>query len=116
MPPESSRDVSISRRGWVVAAAAILSSQALGAQEERASPTLPPADEAAVEAKYANVIRKYGDRLSEPQKARAREIIVRHQRMLMRVRDFALENGDAPATGLRLYPGDGSPAAGRKQP
>ena len=28
----------------------------------------------------------------------------RHQRMLMRVRDFTLENSDSPATGLRLYP------------
>jgi hypothetical protein len=26
--------------------------------------------------------------------------------MLKRIRDFALENGDAPATGLRLYPSD----------
>jgi hypothetical protein len=52
------------------------------------------------------VIRKYGDRLSPAQKVRAREILVRHQRMLKRIRAFALENSDAPATGLRLYPSD----------
>ena len=94
----------ISRRGLVLGAAAAISPAVLQAQDRPAPATLPPADQAAVDSKYANVIRKYGDRLSEPQRTRAREILVRHQRMLMRVRDFALENGDAPATGLRLYP------------
>jgi hypothetical protein len=37
---------------------------------------------------------------------RAREILVSQQRMLKRIRDFKLENSDAPATGLRLYPSD----------
>ena len=49
-------------------------------------------------------VRKYGERLSEAQRTRAREVLERHQRMLMRVRNFELENGDAPATGLRLQP------------
>lgn len=80
----------------------------LAAQTSDAS-ALPLSDQATVDAKYANVIRKYGDRLSDAQRARAREIIVRHQRMLMRVRDFALENSDAPATGFRLYPSDVRP-------
>jgi hypothetical protein len=95
----------VSRRGLVLgAAAAALAPAAPDPQDNPAPPSLPPADQAAVDAKYANVIRKYGDRLSDAQKTRAREILVRHQRMLMRVRDFALENGDAPATSLRLYP------------
>jgi hypothetical protein len=68
--------------------------------------SLPAADEAAVNAKYANVIRSYGDRLSPAQRLRARETLVQHQRMLKRIREFALENGYAPATGLRLYPSD----------
>jgi hypothetical protein len=95
----------ISRRGLLTAAAAGLAAPAFEGQETHGAAPLPPPDEAAVNAKHANVLRKYGDRLSEPQKVRAREILVRHQRMLMRVRDFALENGDAPATGLRLVDG-----------
>jgi hypothetical protein len=95
----------VSRRGLVLgAAAAAFSPSALESQDNSAPAQLPPADQAAVDAKYANVIRKYGDRLSEAQRTRAKEILVRHQRMLMRVRDFSLENGDAPATSLRLYP------------
>jgi hypothetical protein len=53
-----------------------------------------------VDAKYASVIPS-GDRLSEAQRTRAREILVRHQRMLMQMREFALESNDAPATSLR---------------
>src|SRR5262245_38698718 len=95
----------VSRRGLVFGAAvAALSPGALESQDNPAPAPLPQADQAAVDAKYTNVIRKYGDRLSEAQRTRAREILARHQRMLMRVRDFALENGDAPATSLRLQP------------
>ena len=70
---------------------------------------LTPADQAEVDAKFASVIRKYGDRLSEDQKTRIRGVIARHQRMLMRVRAFPIDNSDSPATGLRLYPGDTAP-------
>jgi hypothetical protein len=93
-----------SRRRFMLGAAAAISAPSLEPQENSAGAGLPAADQAAVDAKYANVIRKYGDRLSEPQRTRAREVLTRHQRMLMRVREFALENGDAPATTLRLYP------------
>ena len=99
----------ISRRGLLAVAASGLAAPALEGQETPAP--LPPPDEGAVNAKHANVLRKYGDRLSERQRVRAREILVRHQRMLMRVRDFALENSDAPATGLRLV--DGANGHGR---
>ena len=91
----------VSRRKRIVGTAEALSGTA---QENYSGTGLPPADQATVDAKYANVIRKYGERLPEAQRTRAREILVRHQRMLMRVREFALENGDAPATGLRLQP------------
>ena len=94
----------VSRRKLMAGTAAALTVTAARAQVNSSGTELPPADQAAVDAKYANLIRKYGDRLSAAQRTRAREILVRHQRMLMRVRDFALENGDAPATGLRLQP------------
>ena len=43
-------------------------------------------------------------RLNEEQKTRARTVLARHHRMLMRVREFPLENSDPPATVLRLVP------------
>ena len=92
------------RRAALAAIAGTFSSPLLDSQE--AAHTLPAGDQAAVAAKFANVIRKYGDRLSPAQRVRARETLVSHQQMLKRIRDFALENGDAPATGLRLYPSD----------
>src|ERR1700680_2325537 len=92
------------RRAAFAAVAGTIGSPLLDSQEGARS--LPASDQAAVDAKYANVIRKYGDRLSPSQRVRAREILVNHQRMLKRTRDFALENSDAPATGLRLYPSD----------
>src|ERR1700730_15494985 len=92
------------RRAALAAAAGILSSPALIAQRKATSASLPPADEDAVTAKYANVIRMYGDRLSPSQRRRARETLVQHQHMLMRVREFSLDNNDAPATGIPLGP------------
>jgi hypothetical protein len=94
----------MSRRKLMAGTAAVLTATAVPAQQTDPGTGLSPADQAAVDAKHASVIRKYGERLSEAQRTRAREIIVRHQRMLMRVREFVLENGDAPATGLRLQP------------
>ena len=101
------RNATISRRAAIAAAAGGLAVPAATPQGRGAQPPLPAADQAEVEAKFADVVRKYGDRLSEEQKTRVRTVLARHQRMLMRVRAFPLENGDAPATGLRLYPKDG---------
>ncbi|HEV8043189.1 MAG TPA: hypothetical protein VGP62_30195 [Bryobacteraceae bacterium] len=92
------------RRAAFAAVAGTFASPLLDSQEGAGS--FPAGDQSAVDAKYANVIRKYGDRLSPAQRVRAREILVSQQRMLKRIRDFKLENSDAPATGLRLYPSD----------
>jgi hypothetical protein len=101
---------SISRRNfgrgaaWTGLATA-LNPSALVAQGRGGGQTpLPPQDQAEVDAKFTDMVRKYGDRLTEDQKTRARGVLARHQRMLMRVREFPLENGDAPSTELRLYP------------
>jgi hypothetical protein len=95
------------RRAALAAVAGTFAPPLLDSQDGARS--LPAGDQSAVDAKYANVIRKYGDRLSPAQRVRAREILVSHQRMLKRIRDFKLENSDAPATGLRLYPSDTGP-------
>ncbi len=96
------------RAAWAAAASVLDPAPALPQGRGQQTP-LPPPDQAEVDAKFAGVIRKYGDRLSEEQKTRVRTVLGRHQRMLMRIREFPLENGDAPATGLRLYPTDTRP-------
>ncbi|MDR3701917.1 MAG: hypothetical protein P4L56_19870 [Candidatus Sulfopaludibacter sp.] len=93
------------RTAWAAAVSAFDPADALPQGRGPQTP-LPPDDQAEVDAKFAGVIRKYGARLSEEQKTRVRTVLGRHQRMLMRIREFALDNGDAPATGLRLYPRD----------
>jgi hypothetical protein len=74
------------------------------AQERGGQPPLPAKDQAEVDAKFEHMVHLYGDRLNDEQKTRARTVLARHQRMLMHVREFPLDNGDAPATELHLYP------------
>lgn len=99
-----------SRRGLgrraALAVAAGVSKDAVAAPQPQGQPPLDTADQAEVDAKYANVLRVYGSRLSDDQKNRVRGVLGRHQRMPARVRAFPIENSDAPATGLRLYPTD----------
>lgn len=97
---------SFGRRAALAAAVSAVDPSAALPQGRGPQTPLPPSDQAEVDAKFAGVVRKYGDRLSEEQKTRVRTVLGRHQRMLMRIREFPVENGDAPATGLRLYPGD----------
>ena len=81
--------------------AALAAAGAVGVPETAQSPALP-GNQTAVDAKYANALRKYGDRLSEGQRTRVRETIAGHERMLAHIRNFPLESGDQPATGFRL--------------
>src|SRR5215510_4069834 len=64
---------------------------------------LSPQGRAEVEAKIANIFRKYGDRLSEEQKADIRRIMAETQEGLDKMRAFPLENGDQPADAFRAY-------------
>lgn len=74
------------------------SAEALSAATAR--PPAPPAP-GSVEAKLANVIARWGPRLSAPQRRRLRSIIGYHQTMLGRVRAMPLTNADPPATVLK---------------
>jgi hypothetical protein len=67
-----------------------------------ARPTLTPEQSRDVEAKLANIIRKYGERLSEEQRKHLRRILAYNETMLAPVRAFALQNGDPPVTVLNL--------------
>jgi len=73
--------------------------------------------QAEVEMKVASIFRKYGDRLSEEQKADIRRIMAESQEGLEKMRAFKLENGDQPADAFRAYrsekPGDVKPAGAK---
>jgi hypothetical protein len=91
------------RRAAIAATVSALDPAAVIAQGRGGQP-LAPQDQAEVDAKFADVTRKYADRLTDDQKTRARTVLAQHQRMLRRIREFPLENGDGPATVLHLYP------------
>lgn len=57
--------------------------------------------QAEVEMKVASIFRKYGDRLSDEQKADIRRIMAESQEGLEKMRAFHLENGDQPADTFR---------------
>jgi hypothetical protein len=93
---------SMSRRrfGARVALAGALLPAAAEAQG-RQGPPLNEADSAEVEARYNEAVRKYGSRLSDQQKQRIRGILTANERMMSRIREYPLENGDTPATVLK---------------
>jgi hypothetical protein len=63
---------------------------------------LSPAAQAEVQAKIASIFRKYGDRLSDDQKADIRRAMAETQDGLEKMRAFALDNGDQPATVFKI--------------
>lgn len=63
---------------------------------------LTPQQAADVEAKLANILRQYGSRFDEGQKEHLRRILAQNERLMAPVRAFPLQNGDPPASVLRL--------------
>ncbi len=56
-----------------------------------------------IEVRYQQVIRRYGDRLSEEQRKRVRKILAYNEKLLAPIRSFPLENGQPAATVLKFY-------------
>jgi hypothetical protein len=73
------------------------------AKTRTAMAKLSPSAQAEVEMKVASIFRKYGDRLSDEQKADIRRIMAESQEGLEKMRAFKLENGDQPADTFRAY-------------
>lgn len=93
----------ISRRGFgarVALAGAIL--PAAAPAQQRQGPPLSEAENAEIEARYNEAVRKYGTRLNDSQKQRIRGILTQNERMMERIREYPLENGDSPASVLKL--------------
>jgi len=111
--PISRRDFGL--RAGLAAAIAVSSSSLLGCNAASVREAKPgdktpdkgggglTADQAQeVEARLANVIRKYGNRLSEEQRQHLRRILTYNERMLVAIRAFSLQNGDPPASVLKI--------------
>lgn len=75
----------------------------LDQQAKTAMAKLSPQARAEVEMKFAEVIRKYGDRLDHEQKVDVRRVLAETQDGLEKMRNFALENGDQPAAVFQAY-------------
>lgn len=84
-----------------------ISSQAadpsLDAKIQAAMAKLSPGAQKEVEMKVASIFRKYGDHLSDDQKADIRRIMAESQEGLEKMRTFKLENGDQPADAFQTY-------------
>jgi len=57
---------------------------------------------AEVETKLANIVRKYGSRLSQEEREHLRKILAYNEKMLASVRAFSVQNGDSPASVFRV--------------
>ena|SRR5665213_50178 len=120
-PHESTRNPApLSRREFAGAALAsaavvILPAAAIGEAQPSLKPSqelgtrpedLSSADWAEVQARYTNLLRVYGSRLSIEQKHRAASILTTNQHMLASIRTFVVQNGDPSACTLRIYDPD----------
>ena len=98
-----------------VVAQAAVADQSLEAKTRAAMAKLSASAQAEVEMKVASILRKYGDRLSEEQKADIRRIMAESQEGMEKMRAFKLENGDQPADAFRAYRAEAKPGVAREQ-
>ena len=114
--PVSGRRQAISRREFAVRAAlasaagtlvpgAVLSTPGAQAvvspQEPAGTPKLAPASQAEAETRTQAILARYGNRLSEAQKADVRRLSLLLQPPLEALRAYPLDNGDSPALYLK---------------
>jgi hypothetical protein len=77
-------------------------------QAQAAMAKLSPRAQAEVEMKVSEIFRKYGDKLSAEQKTDIRKVMAETQDGLEKMRAFALDNGDQPATVFHAYRAEGN--------
>jgi len=71
---------------------------------QQADDKLSPESQAEVDAKVQAVFSKYGNRLSEAQKADVRRLLTEGQKGLDAMRKFPLDNADQPGNVMKIYP------------
>jgi hypothetical protein len=101
------------RHAAAMAAMTLSSSGVLGVAQESAPGSAAPAagkkdagltpqQNSDVDAKLANIIRKFGSRLTKEQLEHLRRILIYNEKMLASIRAFPLQNGDPPASVLKI--------------
>jgi hypothetical protein len=93
-----------------------LDPQSLEAKTKAAMAKLSASAQAEVEMKVASIFRKYGERLSEEQKADIRRIMAESQEGLEKMRAFKLENSDQPADAFRAYRSEAKLGGAKEKP
>jgi hypothetical protein len=96
--------------------AASFDPQSLEGKTRAAMAKLSASAQAEVEMKVASIFRKYGERLSEEQKADIRRIMAESQEGLEKMRAFKLENSDQPADAFRAYRSEAKPGPAKQKP
>ena len=79
----------------------------LDQQAQSAMEKLSPSGKAEVEMKFSSILRKYGDKLNDIQKKDILRQLAEGQDGLEKMRAFALDNGDQPATVFQLSQNEG---------
>lgn len=108
MPKDKLSRRDFARNAALAAATAAVLPRDLLAQEEKAAPRPPdkpklsPELQAEAEARIQNLFRKYGERLTDEQKADIRKQITEGMEGVEKLRAFPLDNPDEPATVLHL--------------
>ena len=97
------------RAAWAAAGVAVIPDQLLPgpaalAMQQPTEPKLSPEGRAEVEAKLQAIFRKYGQRLTEEQKADLQRLVTEGQKSLELLRAFPLDNAEQPATVFEIYP------------
>jgi hypothetical protein len=70
-------------------------------QPAETHPNLPAESQAEAEARYQQILSRYGSRFNAEEKASLREMNMVTQASLDKVRSYSLENGDGPALYLK---------------
>lgn len=86
----------------ILAQSAATPATPLAQKAKEALAKLPPSSRAEVEAKVSEIVRRYGDRLNEDQKADILRIMAESQPGLDKMREFLLHNDDQPATVFQI--------------
>jgi hypothetical protein len=106
----------LSRRDFAKAAAlttaVVLVPSRLLSQEQKTAPKaaktpetpkLSPESQAEAEMAYETLMRKYGRRFSDEQKAEIKRLVTQQQSSLDKLRAATVKNSDEPATVFQIY-------------
>ena len=96
---------SFAKRALLATAVAVVPSEVIAKSKPEATgqanqqQPVPP----IVEARLATLLSRYGDRLSDEQKADCKRLLIQAQKSSDAMRAFALDNSNEPATIFRVY-------------